>query len=119
VGPDPRRFRAPLSERAATALTLQPGDHLVIVGNSLGERMQHHGWLEAMLHAQHPQHRLVVRNLAFAGDEVALRTGRPEDHSLFADCRRATPRSQSGATGGEQRESRPLHGGDGGRGRRP
>ena len=58
---------------AATPLTLQPGDHVALIGNSLADRMQHHGWFETMLHTQHPQHRLVVRNLAFAGDEVALR----------------------------------------------
>ena len=63
----------PRSESVPPSLTLQPGERIAIVGNALGDRMQHHGWLETMLHTQHPQHRLVVRNLAFAGDEVALR----------------------------------------------
>jgi hypothetical protein len=58
---------------AAEAVAFAPGEHIAIVGNALAHRMQHHGWLEAMIHAQHPAHRLVVRNLAFAGDEVALR----------------------------------------------
>src|SRR5688572_15978140 len=57
----------------AEALTFAPGEHIAIIGNGLADRMQHHGWLETMIHAQHPAHRLVVRNLAFAGDEVALR----------------------------------------------
>jgi glucose/arabinose dehydrogenase/azurin len=69
---------------AAESLTLAPGEHIAIVGNGLADRMQHHGWLESMLHAQHPAHRLVVRNLAFAGDEVAVRPrsqdfGSPDD----------------------------------------
>ena len=33
--------------------------------------MQHHGWLETLIHAQYPKHDLVFRNLAASGDEVA------------------------------------------------
>jgi glucose/arabinose dehydrogenase/azurin/lysophospholipase L1-like esterase len=58
---------------AAEAVNLAPGEHVAIIGNALADRMQHHGWLETMMHQQHPQHRLVVRNLAFSGDEVAVR----------------------------------------------
>ncbi|MBI5766508.1 MAG: HEAT repeat domain-containing protein [Verrucomicrobia bacterium] len=53
--------------------TLNVGDRVAIVGNALADRMQHHGWLETMIHAKHPAHRIVVRNLAFAGDEVTTR----------------------------------------------
>ncbi|MDO8539171.1 MAG: GDSL-type esterase/lipase family protein [Opitutaceae bacterium] len=52
---------------------LSPGEHVAIIGNGLGDRMQHHGWLETMIHAKHPAHQIVVRNLTFAGDEVATR----------------------------------------------
>lgn len=52
------------------ALELQPNDHICIIGNTLGERQQHYGWLETLLHAQFPQHNLVFRNLAYSGDEV-------------------------------------------------
>ncbi|MBI4660563.1 MAG: dehydrogenase, partial [Verrucomicrobia bacterium] len=64
-----------LSGRAATppALSPSPGEHIAIMGNTLAARMQHHGWLETMIHARLPSHRLVMRNLAFAGDEVAVR----------------------------------------------
>lgn len=58
---------------APAPVQLAPGDRIAIVGNALADRMQHHGWLETLLHAQHPQHQLVVRNLAFAGDEVTTR----------------------------------------------
>ena len=54
-------------------LELQPGDHIAIVGNTLGERMQHDGWLETYLHSRFPQHNLVFRNLAFSADELTLR----------------------------------------------
>lgn len=51
-------------------LELQPNDHICIIGNTLGERQQHYGWLETLLHAHFPQHNLVFRNLAYSGDEV-------------------------------------------------
>lgn len=51
-------------------LVLNKGDHICIIGNTLGERMQHHGWLETLIHASHPQQQLVFRNLAYSGDEI-------------------------------------------------
>lgn len=52
---------------------LQPGDHICYIGNTLADRMQHHGWLETYLHALHPDHQLTFRNLGFSGDEVSTR----------------------------------------------
>ncbi|TWT81037.1 Cytochrome c-552 precursor [Planctomycetes bacterium CA13] len=49
------------------------GDHVVYIGNTLADRMQHDGWLETYLHALLPQHELTFRNLGFSGDEVKLR----------------------------------------------
>ncbi|MEZ6087519.1 MAG: GDSL-type esterase/lipase family protein [Pirellulaceae bacterium] len=49
------------------------GDHVAYIGNTLADRMQHHGWLETYLHALLPQHELTFRNLGFSGDEVNLR----------------------------------------------
>jgi len=67
-----------------SSLPLQAGDHIALVGNALADRMQHSGHFETLLHAQFPQHRLVVRNLAASGDEVVLRHrsenfGTPDD----------------------------------------
>ena len=56
-----------------SALQLRPDDHVAIVGNALADRLQHYNWFESLVHAGHPGHRLVVRNLAVAGDEVAWR----------------------------------------------
>ena len=53
--------------------TLQPNDHISIIGNTLAERMQYDGWLETMLQARFPKHQLVLRNLGFSGDEVRTR----------------------------------------------
>ncbi|MEM8668702.1 MAG: PVC-type heme-binding CxxCH protein [Planctomycetota bacterium] len=54
-------------------LNLNPGDHIAYIGNTMADRMQHHGWLETYLHALHPEHELTFRNLGFAGDEVRTR----------------------------------------------
>src|SRR2546430_1249597 len=55
----------------AETLTLNKGDHICYLGNALADRMQHHGWLETLIYARFPDHGLVFRNLAAAGDEVA------------------------------------------------
>lgn len=55
---------------AAEPLELKKGDHICFIGNSLAERMQHYGWLETLLHAQFPQHELVIRNLGYSADEI-------------------------------------------------
>lgn len=69
----------------AANLDLKKGDHICLVGNSLGERMQHENQFESLLHSAFPQHELVVRNLCFPGDEPDNRLrsfnfGSPEDH---------------------------------------
>ncbi len=46
---------------------------MVYIGNTMADRMQHHGWLETYLHALHPDHDLTFRNLGFAGDEIKNR----------------------------------------------
>ncbi len=61
------------SAQAAARLTLRKGDHISIVGNTLGERMQHDGWLEALLQYRFPKHELVVRNMAFSADTLTVR----------------------------------------------
>jgi glucose/arabinose dehydrogenase/lysophospholipase L1-like esterase len=59
--------------KAAALLTLQPGEHICIVGNTLAERLQYDGWLDTYLHARFPKHDLVIRNLGFSGDEIVTR----------------------------------------------
>ncbi|MEC9091937.1 MAG: SGNH/GDSL hydrolase family protein, partial [Planctomycetota bacterium] len=54
-------------------LTLKKGDHVVYIGNTMADRMQHHGWLETQIHALHPMLELTFRNLGFAGDEIKTR----------------------------------------------
>ena len=77
-------FAGTTARAADSILQLKPNDHIAIIGNTLGDRMQHHGWLETFIVAKFPQHDLVFRNLAVAGDEVVLRHrsdnfGTPDD----------------------------------------
>ena len=54
-------------------LKLQKADHIALIGNTLGERTQHDGWLEALIQSRFPQDELTFRNLCVAADEVKTR----------------------------------------------
>jgi putative heme-binding domain-containing protein len=54
-------------------LEIRKGDHISFIGNTLADRMQHHGWLETLLQARFPDRELTIRNLGFSGDELTLR----------------------------------------------
>jgi putative heme-binding domain-containing protein len=54
-------------------LKLEKGDHIAIIGNTLADRLQHFGHLEATLHYRFPEHNLVVRDLGFSGDTLTER----------------------------------------------
>ena len=56
------------------ALKLEKGQHVCLIGNTLGERMQHDGWLETLFQSRLPRDELRFRNLCVAADEVNLRT---------------------------------------------
>ena len=55
-------FQAPLKD-----------EHIVMIGNGLGERMQYFGYFETDLHLAFPQHHLTVRNMCYPGDTPAYR----------------------------------------------
>ncbi len=75
----------------AAPLEIRPGDHICLIGNTLAERMQferHNHW-ETLLYQRFPKHNLVVRNLSWSADEVALRPraegfGTPDEHLTFS-----------------------------------
>ncbi len=74
----------PLSTRAVE-LTLKKGDHICLVGNALGERMQHYNEWEALLYQAYPDLDLTIRNLCFPADEPLFRLrslnfGEPDAH---------------------------------------
>jgi putative heme-binding domain-containing protein len=77
---------APRPEAAAPVTTQLPlelrrGDRIVVIGNTLAERSQGFGQFEALLQQTYPELELVVRHLAWSGDEIGLQP-RPDN---FAD----------------------------------
>ena len=54
-------------------LQLKKGDSIAYIGNTLADRMQHHGWLETYIQALFPEHELTFRNLGYSADEVKRR----------------------------------------------
>src|SRR5262245_16531209 len=54
-------------------LKLAKGNHVVLIGNTLAERMQYFGHFEALLHSRFPELELVVRDLGWSADELMLR----------------------------------------------
>jgi len=56
-----------------TPVAVKPGDRVVIIGNTLAERMQYFNHWETLLHSRFPEAQLYVRNLGWSADEVALR----------------------------------------------
>lgn len=75
---------ASLQAQAPAKLELKPGDSIAIVGGGIADRMQHEGTLETLIYQSFPKHDLTIRNLGFAGDEVARRDrsenfGSPDD----------------------------------------
>ena len=70
---------------AEPVFSLQSGDRICYVGNTLADRMQFHGWLETLLQHRFPEQELVFRNLGFAADELNNRPrsqnfGDPDKH---------------------------------------
>jgi mono/diheme cytochrome c family protein/lysophospholipase L1-like esterase/glucose/arabinose dehydrogenase len=55
---------------SSAPLELKKNDHVVLIGNTLAERMQHHGWLESYVQAALPDQQIVFRNHGFSGDKV-------------------------------------------------
>ncbi len=78
---------APMSVTAEPVLSLNQGSKIVLIGNTLAERMQYFGHWETLLHARFPEQNLIVRNLGFSGDTITIRL-RSKDfpdhgHTLF------------------------------------
>ena len=75
-----RRWRAssqlahwPTAARAqAPALELRQGDTVVLIGNTLAERMQYFNHFETLLMLRFPELQLRVRNLGWSGDALTL-----------------------------------------------
>ncbi len=60
-------------------LSIEKGARIAILGGTLMERMQEHGWFEGMLFARFAAQEPVVRTLAWPGDEITVQP-RPENY---------------------------------------
>lgn len=58
---------------AADKLSPETGDKIVILGNTLAERMQYFNHWETRLHSRFPEKQLVVRNLGWSADALDSR----------------------------------------------
>ncbi len=58
---------------APKQLMLTKGDRVILIGNTLAERMQFFGHWETLLQSRFPELELVVRNLGWSADELTLR----------------------------------------------
>jgi mono/diheme cytochrome c family protein/glucose/arabinose dehydrogenase len=67
-------------EEPAALLTVNPGDHVVLVGNNLCSRMQEFGHFETELQLRFPEHQLFVRNMCDGGNTPGFRphSARPQ-----------------------------------------
>src|SRR5262249_30450473 len=54
-------------------LELKKGDRIILIGNTLAERMQYYGHFETLLHSRFPDLELVFHNLGYSADELVLR----------------------------------------------
>jgi len=66
------------SASSTSALELQKGDRVCVVGNTFGERLQFSGYFETLLHARHAEKEIVFRNLSWSADTLTLKP-RPLD----------------------------------------
>ncbi len=72
----------PIEPRAtALPLVLETGERIALIGNTLFDRAQHFGHLEALVQQAFPGKSLVVRNLSWSADAIDVQP-RPEN---FAD----------------------------------
>ncbi len=61
------------SAEEAPRLDLRKGDRVILIGNTLAERMQYFGNFEALLQSRFPDKELVVHDLGWSADELTLR----------------------------------------------
>lgn len=62
-----------LLSQTARGLEVKDGQRIVLLGNTLAERMQHHGWIETYAQLGMPGKKLTFRNHGFCGDKIDKR----------------------------------------------
>ena len=75
------RAKATQPIKTELPLKLTKNTRIALIGNTLFDRLRNFGHFEALLQQGHPNHELIVRNLAWSADEIDLQP-RPDN---FAD----------------------------------
>lgn len=70
---------AALSAATPLPLKVEKGARIVLIGNTLIERMQDHAWFEGMVLQRFAAEEPVIRTLAWPGDEITVQP-RPQDY---------------------------------------
>lgn len=63
---------ASCNEKAPVDFDPRQGQHIIILGNTFAERLQHFNYFETLLYKSFPDRDLVVRNLGWSADEINL-----------------------------------------------
>ena len=84
-GPATAGLKHPSPAPEGMALAVEKGEKICLIGNGLGERLQHRNHWETQLHQIYADKELTVRNLCFPGDTVdtrlrSLNFGEPDQH---------------------------------------
>jgi mono/diheme cytochrome c family protein/glucose/arabinose dehydrogenase len=61
------------NESDSTALKIEKGSHIVLIGNNLGSRMMNYGHFETELHLRYPDSLLYIRNMSDGGNTPGFR----------------------------------------------
>ena len=69
-------FIIPSCSNNSVAVKLDPArnSHIVFIGNTFAERLQHFNYFEAFLYKSFPDRNLTIRNMGWSADEVTLRS---------------------------------------------
>lgn len=67
-------FSCSTKVRVVHQLNPQPNSHIVFIGNTFAERLQHYNYFEPLLYAGFPDRNLTVRNLGWSADEINIQS---------------------------------------------
>ncbi|MCB0836654.1 MAG: dehydrogenase, partial [Bacteroidetes bacterium] len=54
-------------------IVIEPGSHIVLIGNNLGSRMMNYGYFETEVQLRYPDSKLFIRNMCDGGDTPGFR----------------------------------------------
>ncbi len=77
----------------AAATSRKAGDRIILIGNTLAERMQYFGHFETLLQSRFPDKNLVFHDLGWSADELELRPRSQPSRTTATGSRTRSPTS--------------------------